>query len=98
MDEENGRVVVGTRDTAALLTRNVHIRSGNNPIYDEASGVGDQMYGWTIGVLGGKKEPKPGWHAEMPHFSTRGQRTLACARPTASNHEGHADAPPTSRA
>jgi hypothetical protein len=59
-----GGVSMDTRDTVALLTRNVEIRGGNTALFDELRGDvtrEEQMYGFTIhgeagGTLGGSWE------------------------------------------
>ena len=57
-----GGTVMDTRDTAALIERNVELKGGDDPLYDTVSGVKvrDQGYGLTVHVLGRTYEPTPG--------------------------------------
>jgi cysteine-rich repeat protein len=78
-DDTPGRIVVDTRDSAALLDgRNVEISAGEDPSYDMVSGVPmrDQMYGFTIHVMGRDTEPLPGWTEDMDNYEKEGKKHL----------------------
>ena len=81
-DGTPGRIVMDTRDTAALLDRNVHFEAGNDPMYDTVSGVPmrDQGYGWTIHLLDIDEEPLPGWLPDMKGYHTEGKKALPVGR------------------
>ena len=59
---EEAGVYMDTRDTAALLTRNVELRGGDHPEYDRISGltVRQQEYGFTVAALDRQMEPLQG--------------------------------------
>jgi hypothetical protein len=71
-------VAMDTRDTVALLTRNVEIRGGNSALFDELRGEmkrEKQMYGFTIhaeagGVLGGARSHGRRRHSTLPLAAT----------------------------
>ena len=79
VDDTPGRIVVDTRDTAALLDgRNIEISAGDDPLYDTVSGVPmrDQGYGFTIHALDRGDEPLPGWTTDMPNYESQGKKSL----------------------
>eukprot|EP01052_Picozoa_sp_SAG31_P000813 SAG31_NODE_24_length_33075_cov_3.218523_3_plen_2052_part_01 len=75
MVDESIGVVMDTRDTVALLTRNAEIRGGNSGLLDELRGDvkrEEMMYGFTIhgeagGTLGGSWEA-PGPNTRDPNL------------------------------
>jgi cysteine-rich repeat protein len=92
LHENNGRFVMDTRDTAALLDgRNVHIAAGDDPWYDTVSGVPmrAQQYGFTIHMMGPGAEPKPGWTSDMRNYASQGRMYMPPGRVHVENVEFH---------